>query len=338
MKVLLYFQDYDKIGNSGIGRAQRHQTIALKKMGIDVTYDPKDSFDIAHINTIWGKSERLLKRCKKKGIPVIVHGHSTHEDFRDSFACWKIIEPFFDHQLDKMYRAADIIITPTEYSKKCIDSYGLGTKTVVVSNGIDVQEYQENIEAQIAFRKLFSIGKDEKFVMGVGFPFMRKGIDTFFEVAKAYPNTKFIWFGHLNWILQSSSIHRLLSHKPANVIMPGYIKGDLIKASYQLSSCMLFPSREETEGIVTLEALASETPLLVRDIAVYDSWLVDGVNCHKAKTTEEFISKLGRLLNEGEDPSILKSGYETAKERSLDAVGEELKHVYHSLLKQKNAG
>ncbi len=338
MKVLLYFQDYDKIGNSGIGRAQRHQTIALKAAGINVTYDPKDSFDIAHINTIWAKSERLLKRCKKKGIPVIVHGHSTHEDFRDSFACWKLIEPVFDHQLDKMYREADLIITPTEYSKKCIDSYHLGTKVIAISNGIDTNEYQSNLDAQESFRKLFSLAKGEKFVMGVGFPFMRKGIDTFFEVARAYPAIKFIWFGHLDWILQSSRIHHLLSHKPSNVIMPGYIKGDLIKASYRLASCMLFPSREETEGIVTLEALASETPLLIRDIGVYDPWLKDGINCHKAKTTEEFISKLGHILENGDDPSILQAGYQVAEERNLGAVGDELKKVYESLLKQKNAG
>jgi 1,2-diacylglycerol-3-alpha-glucose alpha-1,2-glucosyltransferase len=68
--------------------------------------------------------------------------------------------------------------------------------------------------------------------------------------------------------------------------MAGYCSGDIIHGAYDLASCMFFPSLEETEGIVVLEALASHTPLLVRDIGVYDPWLVDGVNCHKAKTNE----------------------------------------------------
>ena len=33
----------------------------------------------------------------------------------------------------------------------------------------------------------------------------------------------------------------------------------------------LFPSREETEGIVVLEALASQQQVLVRDIPVYQA-------------------------------------------------------------------
>ncbi len=336
MKVLLYYQDYDKINNSGIGRAQKHQTEALKRAGVEITYDPSDTYDLAHVNTLWSKSERVARACKKKGIPLIVHGHSTHEDWRESFRCWKIIEPYFDRQLDTMYSLADLIITPTPYSKKLIEGYNLGAPVISISNGINPKEYERNEEDIKLFKERFHIADKERFVMGVGFPFIRKGLDDFFEVARRFPDIKFIWFGHLPAIAQSLDIRREIRHKPDNVLMPGYISGGLIKASYHLASCMFFPSREETEGIVTLEALACKTPLLVRSIGVYDPWLKDGYNCHMGKNVDEFASILSSLLEMGDNQEILENGYKTAEERSLDKIGIELKKAYEDLLKSKN--
>jgi len=335
MRVLLYFQDENFLKTSGIGRARKHQALALESVGVDYTFDPLADYDIAHINTIYGKSQRLLKKCRKKGIPVIVHGHSTHEDWRESFLFWKAMEPFFDRNLDWIYSRADLIITPTPYSKKLIESYGFNVPVKAISNGIMMDQYGPNPKAEKEFRKLFHLGEEEKYVMGVGFPFVRKGLPDFFTVARSFPNTKFFWFGHLPPIAETPEIHKAIHHKPSNCIMPGYIAGNLIKGAYQGASAMFFPSYEETEGIVVLEALASKTPLVVRDIGVYDPWLHDGVDCHKCKNNEEFVSALRALLTNGEDPKILEAGYKIAEARDVHLIGKELKEAYEELLSKK---
>jgi 1,2-diacylglycerol-3-alpha-glucose alpha-1,2-glucosyltransferase len=335
MKVLIYFQDADTIKTSGIGRAMQHQMKALTLVGVPFTIKKTDDFTLAHINTIWAKSHRLLRRCKRKGIPVIVHGHSTYEDFRRSFACWRLIEPIFDRQIRYMYSRADLIITPTPYSKKLIESYGFNVPVVSISNGIDVARYAPNPHAVEAFRAKFGVKEGEKFVMGVGFPFERKGLQDFFEVARKFPDVKFFWFGHLARIAMSSKMKRAIRHKPANAIMAGYCSGDLILGAYQSALCLFFPSYEETEGIVTLEALASKTPLVVRDIGVYEGWLHDGVDCHMGHSNEEFAAAIERLLKQGEDPKILEAGYAVAEERTLDKVGLKLKEAYEELEKRK---
>lgn len=309
-----------------------HQMEACKLAGIDFTIDPHDAFDLAHINTVWGKSHRLLRRCKKKGIPVIVHGHSTYEDFRNSFALWRLIEPVFDAQLNYMYSRADLVITPTPYSQKLISGYGLQKNVIAISNGIKPEEYAPNPKAVAEFRAKFSLRADEKFVMGVGFPFERKGLQDFFEVARKFPDVKFIWFGHLARILMSAKVKKWIRHRPKNAIMAGYQSGNTIKGAYQSATCLFFPSYEETEGIVVLEALASRTPLVVRDIGVYEPWLHDGIDCHKGKTNEDFTKQIAALLKEGEKEEILRNGYAIAEERSLDLVGQELKKAYESLL------
>ena len=188
MKILLYFEKENALRISGIGRALRHQQQALSLNNVEYTLNPKDTYDIAHINTNFSQSYRLLKKSKKLGKKVIVHGHSTFEDFRKSFRCWKLIEPFFDRMILRMYRHADAIITPTEYSKNLISHYkGVHCPVYNVSNGIDLNEYAYSEDKVKAFRNYFKLKPNEKVVIGVGLFFERKGILDFFETARQMP-------------------------------------------------------------------------------------------------------------------------------------------------------
>ncbi len=334
MKVLLYFEKEEKIKTSGIGRALRHQISALTSTGIEYTLNPKDDFDIAHINTYFPASKRLVKRLKRKHIPVIVHGHSTKEDFRYSFKAWRLMALWFNPNLMWFYSHADLIITPTEYSKKLIDSYHKGVECIHISNGIDPNEYAYDEEKIKAFKNHFNIKDDDVVVMGVGFPFNRKGLKDFFAVAKERPNIKFIWFGYLQPILVTHDIKKAIKHRPNNVIMPGYIDNSIIKGAYRFAKCLFFPSHEETEGIVVLEALASSCPVLIRDIGVYADWLEDGRDCYKAKDNKEFLEKLDYLIN-NDNSKIIENGLKLVNERTLDKVGLELKAAYESLLTKR---
>jgi len=334
MKVLLYFESQDKIKKSGIGRALRHQITALKSAGVEYTLDPKDDFDLAHINTYFPKSKALVKRLKKKNIPMIIHGHSTIEDFKNSFRCWPLIaKVWYNPNLMWFYKRADKIITPTLYSKNVIDSYNLGTPTFHISNGIDPKEYELDQKKIDSFKEYFKIKEGQKVVIGVGFPFQRKGILDFFEIARRKPDITFIWFGFLQKILTQHKILKAIKNKPNNVILPGYIDNSIIKGAYRYAECLLFPSYEETEGIVVLEALASSCPVLIRDIGVYADWLKDGVDCYKAKTNEEFIQKLDTIIN-SDNSDLITNGYKLVEERTLELVGKQLKEAYLDLLKK----
>ncbi len=76
-----------------------------------------------------------------------------------------------------------------------------------------------------------------------------------------------------------------------NVLFPGYIKGDIIEGAYSAADLFFFPSYEETEGIVVLEALASRQNVLVRDIPVYKGWLSNGRNAYMEKLMKDLLRK-----------------------------------------------
>lgn len=336
MKVLLYFENYNLITKSGIGRALKLQMKALESNGVEYTLDPNDTYDIAHINTYWNKSYNVLKKCKKNNIPVLVHGHSIVEDMEGSFRCWKTASLYTSRHVKLMYKNADYIVSPTKFSSDVIRNYKEVTCEVTpLSNGIDLKEYEYNEEKIKKFYDYFKLNKNSKIVIGVGIPFKRKGFFDFIEIARKMKDTTFIWFGGLKEILLPIKNVKAMHNLPSNMIMPGYIDNDIIKGAFLACNLTFFPSLLETEGIVALEALASHSPLLIRDIKVYEDWLKDGVNCFKGKNNKEFIDKINLICSMDKEKlnEITNNGYKVVKEREITKIGSELKEIYFKILR-----
>lgn len=333
MKILLYLEAEDFLSHSGIGRAMKHQQRALDMMHIDWTKDPNDDYDILHLNTYGFKSWKILKQAKKAGKKVIFHGHSTKEDFQNSFLLSNLIAPFFKLYLLHFYRAADLIITPTEYSASLIRSYGVKCPILPITNGIDLAKYQRSERKEEIFRKHFHIKPDEKVVMTAALYFKRKGIDDFVKVAEKMPDVRFIWFGYQNlWTIPGWVRRIVKKNHPKNVEFPGYIAGDVYEGAMTASDVFFFPSREETEGIVVLEALASHQKVVARDIPVYKGWL-DENSASLASDVDGFVTDLRQVLDGQVDKTA--AGYEVAKTRSLEHAAKLLLQAYQQVYQQE---
>lgn len=331
MKILLFRDDEKTFAKSGVGRAMKHQERALELAGVDFTFDKNADFDIVHLNTINPQSYFLAKKARKMGKKVVFHAHSTEEDFRNSFAFSNLLAPIFKKWLKKCYNAADILPTPTPYSKSLLEKYNLRPPIVSISNGIDLEKFASDEKKIAKFRKYFNLSKNQKVVISVGHYFERKGLPDFCEVARQFPEVKFIWFGYTAPALLTENVKKAIKNKPENVILPGYIDGEIIQGAFSSADLFFFPSYEETEGIVVLEALASKCQVLVRDIGVYDGWLVKNDNCFMGENNAEFTEKI-RLYFDGLLDSTKEKGFEVAKERSLEKIGEQLRQIYSELL------
>ena len=332
MKVLLYFEGKKIISKSGIGRAMKHQIAALTSQNIEYTLSAKDDFDILHINTVGITSFRIIRRARKNGKKVIYHAHSTEEDFRNSFMFSNQIAPFFKKHICRLYKKADLIITPTPYSKSLLESYGINLPIYAISNGINLEKFNYNEKKIEKFREYFHLAKEDKVVISVGLFFERKGILDFIEVAKRLPEYKFIWFGHVPLYSIPKKIRDIVrKNHPDNVIFPGYVSGDVIEGAYCGANAFFFPSKEETEGIVVLEALASYQKVIIRNIPVFEPWLKNNINCYKGKNVEEFTYLVKNAV-EDKLPDVRRNGRKTAEDRSIEAIGGKLREVYEKAL------
>ena len=333
MKVLIYFEGQQLLSKSGIGRAFDHQKKALESAGVPYRTDENElDFDILHINTYGLNSQRMVRRAKRADKKVIYHAHSTEEDFRNSFIGSNQVSAIYKKHLVRLYSSADFIITPTLYSKKVIEGYGIEQPIEAISNGIDLTRFNRNVEKEKQFRDYFQLPLDKKVIISVGLYFERKGLVDFVEVARRFPEYTFIWFGHTPLYTIPKKIRAIIQgDHPDNVIFPGYIKGDIIEGAYTNADLFFFPSYEETEGIVVLEALASRQHVLVREIPVYDGWLVPGENAYMGRTNEDFCNQIEQII-EKKAIDLRENGWQTAQGKSIQAIGQQLKSVYEKVL------
>lgn len=325
-KILLYSGMLKLVIKSGVGQAVRHQKQALEQAGVPFTMDKKDDYDVVHINTIFPDSFIMSKCAKRKGKKVVYHAHSTMEDFRNSFIGSNLFAPLFKRWITHCYNSGDVIITPTEYSKDLLKSYGLKPPIVSLSNGIDTEFFKKTTEARERFRKKYNLSDDKKVIISVGHYIKRKGILDFIELAKRMPEYEFFWFGYTNLNMIQPKIRKAITKAPANLHFPGYVNRSEIRDAYCGSDLFLFLTYEETEGIVLLEALAAKIPVLVRDIPIY-SKLKDGEVVYKANRLEDFHRKIVKIIK-GDLPDITENGYKIAKERDLKVIGKRLKEIY----------
>lgn len=335
MKVLLYTEGLKAIGKSGLGKAIKHQMKALEYANISYTLDPKEDYDILHINTYFPKSYFLAKKAKKHGKKIVYHAHSTEEDYKNGFILAKQTSKLFKWWLIKCYSLGDVIVTPTPYSKRLLEGYkGLENKKIYdISNGIEIDFFKRDEALGKEFRKNYNIKDDEKVMIGIGLYIERKGIVDFVELAKRLPQYKFIWFGYSPLAASTKKVRDAVNTKLDNLTFAGYVEPQVIKSAMSGCDLYLFPTLEETEGIPIIEACACKTPALIRDIGVFEDWLVDGKNVYKAKNIDEFEEKTKKILS-NELPNLTEEAYKVALTRDLKNISMQLKKVYKEVEKK----
>lgn len=326
MKVYIYSQFQKMIEKSGVGRAIYHQKKALEQQGVQVV-DRKEDADVIHINTIFPGSVSMAMWAKRHGKAVVFHAHSTKEDFANSYVGSNQFAGLFGRWITYCYQLGDNIITPSRYSKQLLRTYGIKKPVHVISNGIDTSYYQRLSMDRSKFREKYGYKDSDKIIMSVGLWIERKGILDFVELAKRMPEYQFIWFGQSDLRTVPAKVREAVETKLPNLHFAGYVGKEELRQAYAACDLFLFPSYEETEGIVVLEALAMKIPVLLRDIPVYDGWIHNGFSAYMAEDNEDF-EKLTKGILEKEMPSLVKNGYEVAKQRDIGKIGERLLQVY----------
>ena len=84
MKTYIYEGGLGIVAKSGVGSAIKHQKNMLKQADIEEAKSWKEA-DIIHMNTVFPDSVLAACLAKMQGKKVVYYGHSTMEDFRNSF-------------------------------------------------------------------------------------------------------------------------------------------------------------------------------------------------------------------------------------------------------------
>lgn len=334
MKICHYLEFYEffngffykKIG-TGLLSSFRNQQKMLSYLNIETTSKFDDSCDILLINTPWINSFFLIKKAIRANKKIIIWSHVTAEDAKDVFRFTKTINPLLKKYLTHVYSLADIVLCPTEYTKQLLSDYGISKdKIIVQSNGVDTKKFKQDITKRTICRKKNNL--DNIVIGNVGLVIPRKGVRTFLKLADKFKNNQFIWYGK---IYSKLLVKPLPKSIPNNIKFTGYYDDEV--EAFNSLDIFVFPSHEENQGMVILEAAAIGLPILVRDIDAYKGWLIHGENCLKAKNDDEFISHLNDMLNKPELRNHLsKNAKILAEKEKYETIAENMKNTLNKLV------
>ena len=161
VKVHVYAGSIRLVHRSGVGRAIDHQKEILRNEGIMVDYVSFKEADIVHINTIFPDSVIAAIKARIMGKKVVYYGHSTMEDFRNSFKGSNLFAPLFRRWITFCYNLGSIVITPSEYSKMLIESYGVKAPVYAISNGIDLDFWKPDEAGRNTFREKYKLSDNQ---------------------------------------------------------------------------------------------------------------------------------------------------------------------------------
>ncbi|MGQ4509878.1 glycosyltransferase family 4 protein [Dermabacteraceae bacterium P13147] len=323
------------VAKSGLGVAVQHQKKMYRLLGIRES--SVFGADVAHLNSVFPDTAAVALLARARRIPVVMHAHSTEEDFRSSFRGADTLAPLFRRWITWLYSLGDVIITPTDYSRSLVTAYGVKRPIVALSNGIDTETFRPDAAAGQRFRDRYSLSPKQPAVVSVGHLFTRKGIDDFVALAHSLPEVRFIWFGDTPASVLTPVVKAAIASAPENLTFAGFVPPDEVRDAYCGADVFCFLSREETEGIVVLEALACGIPTIVRDIGVFRPWLVDGESAHvlaadpaDSKAVVAAARERIKALLTGTAPDTVPGGMAVAHERGIPAVTEKLGEVLYS--------
>lgn len=221
-------------------------------------------FDMACVHDwLGGMAGDIVKR--ELNLPLAFHVHST-EWGRSRGKGSKVVGDIERHTAE----VADRVVTVSYSMKEDLINHGWpGEKIHVVWNGIDPNVYDPakvDVEEVKALRKRYGV-EDEKMLLFVGRLNWVKGIMNLVQampgILSEYPKTKLVILGTGD---EESDIRNLilrLGLQNSVVCRFEFVSERERILHYAASDVCIFPSLYEPFGIVSLEAMAMEKPIIV---------------------------------------------------------------------------
>ena len=309
----------------------------LRAAGVDVELNSDRKCDILDVQVQLPPTNLLkIRRARRAGAKIIIHAHTTHEDLEKVSRAFDAVSPLTKAYVKYFYNRADLLLTPSGWTKRLLESQGVRPPMRVMSNGVDVKRFAFDAVKRKAFRKAYGIPESSRVVYSAGMFFFRKGIDTFAEAARRLPQYEFIWAGPRTDLYSPFKVRRLLRNMPGNMRYIGFV--DDIAALHSAGDVLCFPSWRENQGIVILEAAAAGRTSILRDIPVYRDWLWHGTNCLKARNDADFVIQIERAMADKRLATRLSKGArELARKNDIRQMTKRLIGIYEDVLSGKAA-
>jgi glycosyltransferase involved in cell wall biosynthesis len=234
--------------------------------------------DLVHIATEGPLSWSALQAAHVLRLPVTSDFRTNFHSYCQHYGIGWLSKPIVAY-LRKFHNRTAFTMVPTQAMRHQLDT--LGFKNLkVVARGVDTQLFHPD-RRNTTMRHAWGATPETMVLLSVGRLAAEKNLEltiqTYQAIKAAGRPVKMVFAG-------DGPMRAVTQAKCADAIFTGMCSHDELAMLYASADLLLFPSLTETFGNVTLEALASGTPVLAFDCAaasdfIHDSkngWLVSG--------------------------------------------------------------
>ena len=304
----------DSVDGQGVGSAYLELMKLLKEDGKDefdiLLNDKIKNSDIIHAHTVEPRNYLKIKKAK---VPTVAYVHFLPDTLDGSIKLPKPIFKIFKKYVISFYKNADHLVVVNPIFKKDMVKAGLDeNKITYIPNFVSKEKFYKKSDKEIInIRKKYNLDKNDFVVLGAGQVQNRKGVLDFVEVAKKLPNIKFIWAGGFSFGAITDGhkeLEEVMKNPPKNVKFLGIIPRDEMNDLFNASDLLFVPSYNELFPMTILEACSTDTPLLLRNLELYEDILFK--KYLSADNNEDFAKIIEKLKT---NTKLYKEAVDNAK-------------------------
>ena len=224
------------------------------------------NFDVIHAHD-WLVTYAAKTLKNSYNIPIVATIHAT-ESGRNSGIHDETQRYINDTEWMLTYESSEVIVNSNYMKGELQRLFGLPYEKInVVPNGVNLNLFN-GIERDYNFRRKFAMD-NEKIILFMGRLVYEKGIQHLIaampKILNGYHDAKLVICGKGGMMdeLKAEANSLGISQK---VYFAGYMNGKDVQRMYKAADIAVFPSTYEPFGIVALEAMLSENPVVVSDI------------------------------------------------------------------------
>ena len=300
--------------------------------------------DVIHINSEFMVGYFGLIYSRHRNIPSVYTFHTMWEDYVDGYikfvpvhSAKKIVKEMIKFYLKR----ANVVIAPTVNIANVIKSYNVDRDVKILPTGIPQALDAKKLNVLPLYfnqlHNLLPIVQKKHILLYVGRVVKEKNLDFLFpvlkEVKKTYKDTMLVFVGggpELENLKAKAKKEKLAS----SMIFAGYRTREELAYFYNLSDVFVFPSKTETQGLVTLEAMMAGLPVVaIGERGTLDVMQGDNGGFMVKEDVAEFSQKVVALLKDSElHAQKSEEGKKWAMQWSLDTLTEKLVTYYEEAI------
>ncbi len=282
------------------------------------------------------------RAAKKLNLPLIAYSHTQPENIlMDIKINSRFVKDLFYRYIVWAYSIADMVVCPTRFAEKKLKEHGIKVKTIVISNGVELDKFKK-VKVPHGFYERFRLDKKQKRILFVGRIWPEKNIAV---LIRAMPSIlKKVKFAHLDIVGEKVNQYKKLMNltKKLNlkkhVTFLGRVSDEDLVYAYNACDVFCLPSFIELEGMVVLEAMALGKPIVISDAPESASkFYVDGNGFVFRTTSPSDLSEkiCAILLDEDMMRKMGKKSLEISKDLSIKKSVSKLERLYAEWIEKK---